>query len=371
MIRVLQIVRVMNRGGIECFLMNLYRNIDRENIQFDFLVQVDVEGAFDREILRLGGKIYHIPYLTDVGYVEYSKILFRFFKEHSEYQIVHSHLNSMSGPVLKMAAKVNIPVRVAHAHNGKLKGNFKERMLRSMLQSNIPQYATHLLACSQDAAKCIFGRAAKKAHIIHNGIDFTPFVFRESVRKEKRQELDIADKFVIGHVGRFYEQKNHKFILDIFYNIQQEREDAVLVLVGDGPLRQDMKKKAEAYHIENKVMFLGVREDIGQLMQAMDVFLFPSLYEGAPVVLLEAQTNGLQCIISDIISNEVAVTNFIHALSLSETDKEWANVVLRIKPTEYSVREEAIKYIENTGYDIREVVKQMSLFYQSKGGILK
>lgn len=362
MIRVLQVVRIMNRGGIESFLMNVYRNINREEIQFDFLIQSETKGAFDDEIMKLGGKLYHIPYLTDCGYYRYCDYLYRFFIQHSDYKIVHSHMNSVSGPILKMARKAGIEGRIAHAHIGKLEGNFKQRLVRRILQFSIPNDATYLLGCSELAARCIFGKKAHKAIIIHNAIDLEKFVYREALRNQMRKSMQIENKFVIGHIGRFVEQKNHTFLIDIFYELQKIKEECILLLIGDGILVEAIKKKVDSLGINEKVLFLGVRSDISELMQAMDVFLFPSLFEGLPVTLIEAQAAGLRSFVSDQISDEVCITNNIQMLSLDQPAKMWAE---QLNNCNYN-RMDTSDFVKKAGYDIIKSTNELvHLYYNS------
>lgn len=364
MVRVLQIVRGMGQGGIENFIMNLYREMDREKIQFDFLIQVKERTAFEDEIKSLGGRIYRIPYITDVGYFKWKKELYHFFKEHSEYKIIHSHLNSMSGPVLLEAKKTGIPMRIAHAHIGELEGGFLMRLERKILQRNIPRDATNLLACSRIAAECIFAQKyGAKAQIIHNAIPLEKFAYNEIIRQKIREQWGVKNELVIGHVGRFNEQKNHTKLIDIFYEVQKKREDSILVLIGDGILKKNIEQKVKLLGIEEKVRFLGICDNVNELMQGMDVFLFPSLFEGLGIVLIEAQMAGLPCVVSNKIPKEAFIGSSIYKVGLDENVLVWRKKILSIKLMSREKRKIGVNHIE---YNIQESKSKILNIYCSK-----
>lgn len=303
-LRVLHVVVNMNRGGAETLIMNLYRNIDRSKVQFDFLTCK--EGVFDEEIVKLGGKVHRIPYVTDVGHRGYIKALNTFFSSHPQYKIVHSHMDKMSGLVLRSAKKARVPVRIAHSHNTSSEGGATAKIYKWYAGKSIGTCATHLLACSNAAARWLFADKADTAKILKNGIDCDRFLFRPEIRKQVRKELQIEQEaFVIGHVGRFAYQKNHTYLIDLFAQLTQFRPNSILLLAGEGPLRLEMEKKVKDLNMENHIRFLGVRSDIERILQAFDVFVFPSIHEGLPVTLVEAQGVGLPCIISDAITKEV------------------------------------------------------------------
>ncbi|MFP3123360.1 glycosyltransferase family 1 protein [Ectobacillus funiculus] len=361
-LRILHVVVNMNRGGAETLIMNLYRNIDRSKVQFDFLTCK--EGVFDAEIEELGGKIHRIPYITEVGHTGYVRALDHFFASHQEYKIVHSHMDKMSGFVLRSAKKAGIPTRIAHSHNISSEGGVVAKAYKWYAGKLILPCATHLLACSNAAAKWLFVDKADTAKVLKNGIECDRFVFSEEIRNQVREELQITrDTFVVGHVGRFTQQKNHTFVIDIFAELVKVKPESILLLVGDGPLRLDIEKKVRELHLEDKVKFLGVRSDIERLLQAFDVFVFPSLFEGLGIVLIEAQASNLMCIASNTVPHEADMgLGLIKFLSLGNT-RIWINEMLQTSSRRAS--DSYIVDMEKKGYDIRETTMWLQQFYNN------
>lgn len=354
--RVLHIVRCLEQGGIQNFLMNVYRNINRDKIQFDFLVSAD--GVFEEEIKELGGKYYHIPYITEIGRKKYQKELKKFLIEHEEYKIIHCHLNQISGVVLEVAKELNIPVRIAHAHTMKNTNSLPIKIYKAYLQRKINKSATHFFACSKEAAEWMFKRKSSKANIIYNGIQIEKFFFSVEKRKSIREENKIEDKaMVLGHVGRFSKVKNQSFLLDIFYEYYKRNQDTELLLIGEGETKEEIIAKAHEMGIENKVKFLGNRKDVENYYSAFDCFLFPSLFEGLGIVLIEAQVNGLNCIISDTVPKEVDLDGKVKFMSLNQKASEWA------KQIEKSDRREEISKEILQKYDIKQIAKKIEEFY--------
>ena len=360
-IRVLQIVTYMGRGGLETMLMNYYRNIDRANVQFDFMVHRSFEADYDAEIRSMGGIIYRMPRLNPFSR-SYGKKLDRFFMQHQEYRIVHAHLDCMSGIPLRFADKDGVPVRISHSHNNNQTKDVKYP-LKLLFKKVIPWYANELFACSRAAGKWMFG--SNKFQILNNAIDTEKFRYNELTRIEKRKELCFSESaFLVGHVGRFMEQKNHIFLLDIFSELCKMDKDARLLLVGDGPLRSEIEERARHLQIVDRVIFAGVRSDVAELMQAMDLFLFPSKFEGLPVTLVEAQTAGLPCVISDMIPEDSVVTDdLVTVESLRSSPREWALQVLRRKG---EPRMDHSSEVAAAGFDIRESAKWLEAFYLEK-----
>ncbi|WBW98948.1 glycosyltransferase family 1 protein [Oceanirhabdus sp. W0125-5] len=362
-IRVLHVVVNMNRGGAETLIMNLYRNIDRTKVQFDFLVHKDVKGAFEDEIISLGGKIHRIPYITDVGHFGYKKALYKFFKNHSDYKIVHAHMDSMSGLVLQAAKKAEIPSRISHSHNTRNEGNSLARLYKSYISNRIIKNSNQLFACSDVAAKWLFKNHSNRAKVIKNGIDIEKFLFNGNIRDLKREELGISDDtLVLGHVARFNHQKNHTFLIDIFEEVHKRKSDSLLLLVGDGALRGSIEEKVRRLNLENSVKFLGVRDDVNELLQALDIFLLPSLHEGLPVTLIEAQAVGLNCVISDTITKEVDLgASLMEFISLSESNNKWAEKLLSLN----IINKDATNELRKNGYDIQETAIWLQRFYSN------
>lgn len=361
--RVLQIVTTMNRGGLETMLMNYYRHVDREQVQFDFLEHRAEESDYDAEIRSLGGRIYRLPPLNPFS-PGYRRALNAFFRKYvGEYRVVHSHLDCMSSIPLKAAEKAGIPVRIAHAHSSSQDRDIRFP-LKLIFKKRIPSSATHMFACSRAAGEWMFGGA--QFEVLPNAINTGRFIFSEETRKKVRASLDVRDRFTVGHVGRFYYPKNHSFLLKVFREILKIDHDAVLILAGDGPLRPEIEKAAEDYGIKDRVLFLGLREDIPDLLSAMDVFVFPSHYEGLPVTLIEAQTSGLPCLISDKVPAEAALTGYVTALSLDDTPERWAAKALELASRP---RHADIDAIRAAGYDIEESAKMLQSFYLRAGAV--
>ncbi|MEH7085347.1 glycosyltransferase family 1 protein [Neobacillus drentensis] len=359
-IRVLQVVTYMNRGGLESMLMNYYRNIDRSKVQFDFLEHRKGPHDFTDEILSLGGKIYTVPSVNPLNTNGYFNELDDFFKRNTEYKIIHSHLDALSTYPLKYAEKHGAPIRIAHSHNTSQEKNWKY-LLKMYSRSQIQKYTTHLFSCGDNAGQWLFGM--NDFQVLNNAIDAKKFVFNPVLSNQQKQLLGIADKFVIGHIGRFHKQKNHEFLIDIFEKVYQKDKNSVLLLIGIGELVDEIKAKVKKLGLASAVKFLGLRDDIPELLQAMDVFVFPSLFEGFPVTLVEAQASGLPCVISNTITNEVDITKNISYVSLSEEANIWADQILSIKGIHK--RMDLYEKILKSGFDIETNAQWLENFYLS------
>lgn len=356
-IRVLHIVTYMGRGGLETMIMNYFRHMDRSKVQFDFLVHRDFRADYDDEIESLGGRIYRIPRLVPWSR-SYRNTLAQFFCAHPEYKIVHVHQDCLSSVALKIAKKCGIPVRIAHSHSASQDKNLKY-LLKLYYKRSIPTYATELFACGEEAGRWMFH--SEPFRVVNNAIDTNLYAYNPQRTREIRSALKIPhDAFVVGHVGRFDAVKNHTFLLDVFAEVNQQDPNSVLLLVGDGNLRPEMEKKAADLGIANRVIFTGIRSDVPDLMQAMDCFAFPSIYEGIPVTLIEAQAAGMPCIISDGVPVECAKTNLLKQIPLSAGANTWAKEILskRCCPRQ-NTRETIIK----SGYDIEANAQWLQDFY--------
>lgn len=356
-IRVLQVVTHMERGGLETMLMNYYRNIDREKVQFDFLVHRSQRAAYDDEIEALGGTIHRLARLVPWSR-SYRNALDAFFAAHKEYRVVHVHQDCLSSVILKAAKKHGIPVRIAHSHSSSQDKDMKYP-IKLLYKRWIPKYATGLLACGALAGDWMFDGAPY--HIVHNAIDTALYRFNPGVARCVRQELSIShDAWVVGHVGRFSWPKNHSFLLDVFSEIRKRRPEAVLVLVGDGELRSQVEEKIKALGLENSVILTGVRSDVPRMLQAMDAFLFPSLYEGVPVTMVEAQASGLPCYISKNVPPECKMTELVQSIDLSQSSAEWAEKILA---SENARNLDTLQDIQKAGYDIKENAVWLQNYY--------
>ena len=360
-VRVLQVVTTMDRAGIETMLMNYYRHIDRSILQFDFLEHRAKRSDYDDEIEALGGKIYRLPRLNPLS-KEYLNALDKFFSEHPEYRIVHSHLDCMAGIPLKYAKKHGVPTRIAHAHNSNQNKNFKYP-LKLYYKQSIPQYATDLFACGQEAGKWMYGN--HPFSVLNNAIDVKHFSFNKEVRKEVRNQLGIDEStLVLGHVGRFNPQKNHTFLIDIFNAVHSLRPDSKLLLVGQGELEKEIREKCNAMGILDHVVFTGSRSDVNRLLQAMDVFMQPSLFEGLSVAAIEAQAAGLPCLISDKVPMDCEKTEgLVCSVPLDASPKDWAEKVLKAASI---ARRDTYPEISQNGFDIIENAEWLQNFYLSR-----
>lgn len=364
MIRVLHIVYVMDRGGLETSIMDLYRNIERSKIQFDFLVHTEKKGDYDDEIYSLGGQIFYVV-PRNKGIIANRKSLDNFFKKHSDYKIVHAHASSLSylEPLI-YAKKYKIPVRILHSRSTNENGRFIHKYLHTLNRIFLKKIATNYFACSDLAAVWMFGRKMtneNKCVIIKNARNIDEFIYNPIIRNIKRDELALKDKFVIGHVGRFTEAKNHMFLINVFKEIRKAYIDSVLILVGDGNLRHEIETKIKQLNLQDNVMLLGVRSDISDLLQTFDVFLFPSLWEGLPGTVVEAQSSGLPCVISNTITKQVKASDLLEFVSLKESAKYWADKVLSYNSgyERKDMRNEMVK----SGFDIKESTKWLQKFY--------
>lgn len=351
--RILQVVTYMGRGGIETMLMNYYRRMDREKIQFDFLVHRDFRADFDDEIEALGGRIYRIPAMNPASGT-YRKALSDFFREH-RYRVVHCHLNYMSGVVLAAAKKAGVPVRISHAHTASMAPGWKQSV-RRLCRHLIPLTATHRFACSTEAGSAIFGK--QSFSILANAIDAAAFTPDEKLRREVRTELALGDAFTVMHVGRMVYAKNHEFLLDAFRELLVTDPGTKLVLVGDGERKGELEAKT-AQLPAGAVLMLGSRTDIPRLLQAADVFAFPSRFEGMPVTMIEAQAASLPCIKSSTVTDECIVTDLVMSLPIDDP-KVWAEAILAAKGTP---RTDRLADIQASGYDITAAAEKLTRFY--------
>lgn len=356
MVRVLQIVTYMGRGGLETMLMNYYRNMDRHKVQFDFLEHRDFEADYDQEILSMGGKIYHISRLVPWSR-KYRGELKVFFEKHPEYKIVHVHQDCLSAVALQCAKECGIPIRIAHSHNINQDTNIKY-LIKLHYMKKIPNYATDYFACSVEAGDWMFG--GHSYHILRNAIDASAYSYSADKAAQMRKQLHIESNFVVGHIGRFDPQKNHGFLIEVFNEFLKMEPNAKLMLIGDGKGRKKIEEKVKSLGLEDKVVFTGVRSDVADLLQAIDVFVFPSLYEGLGIAAVEAQAAGIPCVLSDKVPTECKMTINTEFLSLKDSPKIWARHILAYKNIPHM---DTYKEIYNAGYDIKKNAERLQAFY--------
>jgi glycosyltransferase involved in cell wall biosynthesis len=363
-IRIAHVVGKVVVAGVDSVVMNYYRNINKNEIQFDFFMDGIEASPYDEEIKNLGGRVYKLPAYTDS--IKKNLDAFRKILNENDYKIVHCHMNTLSVFWLSVAKQEGVPIRIAHSHSTASKGGGEgiRNFVKYCLKTTCRIYPTHYCACSNYAGEWLFGKnwdTRTDAKVVRNAIDISRFRYNDAVRTHMRNEMDLSNRFVVGHVGRFVFQKNHEFLLKIFAEVRKLRPEAVLLLVGDGPLRNETEKQADDLQLGESVRFLGIRHDIQALMQAMDVFLLPSRYEGLPVVGVEAQAAGLACIFSSNISSEAVLTTTCKMLDLKSSISDWAHTV--ISECKENSREKYAVELREKGYDIRHEAEQLASYY--------
>ena len=354
-IRVLCVFSSLDRGGAESMCMNLYRKIDRSKVQFDFVKHTHEKGAFEEEITSLGGRIYEAPRYKIYNYPKYRRWWVKHLSSHPEHRIIHGHFFGISAVYFQIAKQYN-RITVGHSHCTPQNSKTIKGVLKQLHINRIERYADYCFACGSDAGKWIYPH--RKFKVLNNSIDTAKFRIDETIRAPKREELHLSDKLVVGHIGRFFEQKNHSFIVRVFDEIYKKNKSAVLLLVGDGELKPEIEQQVREYGLLNAVIFTGVREDVSDLIQAMDVFVLPSLFEGLPVVGIEAQAAGLKCFLSNNVTKEVNITGRCEFLPIDDP-KLWADKILSADLTKVDTSEQ----IKAAGYDIHTTAKQLQRFY--------
>lgn len=361
-IRIAHIIGKWLGGGVESVVMNYYRHINKEEFQFDFICDNDSTNIPYQEIEALGGRVLLVPPYQDL--INYQKALQKIFKEYN-YQIVHSHINTLSIFPLFIAKNSGIPIRIAHSHSTTNPKEWKKNLLKQVLKPFSKKFSTHYFCCSELAGRWLFGNKAydnKQVYLLNNAIDLEKFQYNPKTRLAIRQELHLSDDtLIIGHIGRFVTQKNHNFLIEVFNNIQLTNPNTKLILIGQGPLEDEIKSKVKVLNLEDKVLFLGQRTDVHLFYQAFDFFLFPSLYEGLGMVLIEAQTSGLPCLTSTNVPQVAQVTSNLDFLDLQSGADIWSQQVFQKLP---SHRRDHSSEVQNHGYDILKETKHLEKKYK-------
>lgn len=373
-VRVLHVVGSMTRGGIETWLMHVLRRVDRQRIEMDFVVHTDVTAAYDEEVLSLGSRI--IPCLHPSNPVRYARNFRRILRESGPYDVVHSHVDHFNGYVLRLAHSAGVPSRIAHSHNDtsslQVRAGTRRRLYLSTMKRWIRRHATVGLAASRKAAESLFGPewdGDPRWRLLYYGIDLSPFRIHED-RTGVRRPLGIPDDaIVIGHAGRFVRQKNHRFLVEIAAEVGRREPGMRLLLIGDGSLRPAVEKMVAEAGLRERTLFAGVREDVPRLMLgAMDVFLMPSLHEGLPLVLIEAQAAGLPIVMSSVIPGEAAVVSkLVTRLSLEADAATWADAILAsVDGGRLNGRSDALLQVENSGFGIGSSIADLQRIYEAR-----
>jgi glycosyltransferase involved in cell wall biosynthesis len=366
--RVLHVTGAMNRAGTETMLMNIYRHIDRNKLQFDFISYSEGEAHYDKEIERLGGRIIRLKKTTSIPE------LYQAMKKYGPYDAVHTHTLFHCGLALMAAALAKVPVRVAHAHTTFDEGESVVRKIyRLLMRSMIRMFATKLLACSYGAGMYLFGQKgvnSRKYDYFPNTIDEYKFfqVTSQDISSLKKKER-LEDDFVIGHVGRFIPAKNHHFLLQILKEILKIHPQTKLLLVGDGDLRGEIEERAKEMGIDANIHFAGVRRDIPALLHCMDVFVFPSIYEGLGLVLLEAQACGIPCVVSEAIQPEADLElGFMHRVKLSDGPDKWAEEIVKLKGKKRFDQKQIQNHLTRRGHTVRGAMPKLMDIYEISDG---
>lgn len=353
--RLLCIVSNMNAGGAETFLMKIYRNIDKTKFQMDFIVSITEKGFYNDEILKNGGKIFYVnpksknPLKSFIG-------IKNIVKKNNYKYVIRVNEHSLSVIDLIAAKFGGAKTLILRSSNSQTTGSLIKKILHKIfifLPRTIPNIK---FAPSTEAAIYTFGKKQlrnNKVILLHNAIPYKDFMFDKIKREQMRKSLNLSNKLVIGHIGRFNEQKNHKFLIKIFKEVKEKNKDAVLLLVGNGNLQNQIKEQVEKLELSDSVVFLGVREDIPQILMAMDIYVFPSLFEGMPNTVIEAQAAGLKCIVSNTITKEANITGSVKYLDLNKSEKYWCDIIQ--EELKNNTREDKSKDFKNKGYDIIDI----------------
>lgn len=378
-VRVLHVLGGLSLGGAESRIMDLYRCMDREKVQFDFLIhRKDIHSAvhqkhfYEEEVEALGGKVYALPKFMGYNYIAYRRAAKAFFRAHHEFAVVQGHMTSTASIYLPLARKAGVPVVCAHARSAGVDKGIKGIMTK-MLRLPLLNRADYCIACSGEAGESVFGikwSASPKARLIPNAIDADRFRYDAAVRMKMRQELGLGDDYVIGHVGRFHYSKNHEFLLAVFarlhQNLEKQGKHCKLLLLGEGEGMAAAKAQASELGVEKDVLFLGNQKNVEEYYQAFDLFLFPSRFEGLPGTVVEAQAAGLRCIISDRITGEVGISELVSFHSLEEGVDAWAG---EVENSLVYVRHDRCEAVRKAGFDVREQAERLERFYLT--GVLR
>lgn len=362
-IRVAQIVGKVVIGGVDSVVMNYYRHIDKSRVQFDFFMDGYDNSLLDEEIQDLGGRIIKLePYEKSMKIN--TQQCYKAFVENN-YNIVHSHLNTLSVFPLSAAWKAKVPVRIAHNHSTTSKGEFKRNLMKNGLRPFSKTFATHYATCSKYAGEWLFGKSTYnqgKVRLIRNAVDLSLFSIDPLARNKIRTEFGLENNFIVGHVGRFVFPKNHEFIIEVFAEVYKENSNARLLLVGVGELEEDARKQVASLGLQQVVIFTGLRRDIPDFLNAFDLFFLPSRYEGLPVVGMEAQACGLPCLMSDKVPPDVAITPLVDFFPLASPVSEWAHKVLSYN--NHSTRKLYTDSIISSGFEINAAAEDLCQWYE-------
>lgn len=360
--RILQVLdKISNNSGACAVVMNYYYQMSSGEVIFDFLVHEKTPELLKKEIEKNGSKIYEMPQLCGKNIIDYQRKLKRFFEEHTEYFIIHGHIPNAALFYMAAAKKAGVSIRILHAHSSRGSDKFLKN-IRNLLMTRLGVcYANKFFACSQKAANYMYGKKWKEAYILRNAIDTRKYRFNKEKRLEYREKLNIRNECLIGHIGRFSKEKNHLFLLQLLQKLNQRENNYRLLLIGDGKEREQIINMAKKLGVEKIIICTGIVDNVNDYLNAMDVFVLPSLYEGLPVVGVEAQCNGLPCLFSDRITSEAALTELVQYLSIDDVCK-WTETIFE---HDFVRQEDAWKIVERKGYSIEQEAKRLQEYYKS------
>lgn len=365
-IRIAVVMGKMLGGGVESVVMNYYRQIDHKKVQFDFIIDNDSTTVPEKEINYLGGRVFRVAPYQHLH--RYQKDLKKIFKN-NHYNIVHSHLNTLSVFPLKVAKECGIPIRIAHNHSTSAPGERKKNLLKNIFRKFSKIYPTHYMSPTYDTGKWLFGKkvADNELFVIKDAISIEKFKFNKNVRKVYREKLGFNNlDFVIGNIGRLVWQKNQSFVLEVFKRVSKQMPAAKLLIIGQGPLKKDLQNKVKKLNLEKKVLFLEYEKNIEDLYQVMDCFLLPSFYEGLGMVGIEAQASGINTICSDRVPTEVGFSTLCTFISLDSGPNVWAEKIMNIKnKNNFIKRPFYYEKLVNSGYDIKTAAVKLTNIYIS------
>lgn len=372
MVKVLQVHGGMERGGTESVIMNWYRNIDKNEVQFDFTTMQEKRCAYDDEIESMGGKIIYVPPRAKVGNLNHFKAIYKCIKENGPYDAVHSHMNYHGGLVALAAKLAGVKTIVCHAHNTEdvTDQSIKRKVELTILRNLMHTCSTNLLACGKEAGKFVFGEHAK-FKVINNAVDienFKPADEQMNIKiKELKDKYELNDTLILGHIGRFNIQKNHKFIIEILKELKTKTNKFKFLFIGDGELREEILESIKKEGLESNVIYLGLQSDINIWLNIMDILVFPSLFEGLPVVLVEAQSTGLPCIIANTISKDVDLgLDLVKFLSIDIESNIWANEILNNTMKKENDKNKIKEQLKKEGYYLEDNIEIIKSIYKNK-----
>ena len=364
-IRILQVFAQMNRGGAETMIMNLYRHIDRSKIQFDFIVHTKEKCAFDDEITQLGGRIFRVPKYNGLNHFAYKRAWKKILVCNPNYKIIHGHVRSTAAIYLNLAKKTKA-ITICHSHATSSRGKIVERLVKKLMQFPLRFISDYFFACSNEAAIWLFGKNIlnnNNYYLFKNAINLDLFNYNDKARKATRERLGLNEELLIGHVGSFTKEKNHEFLIDVYFEISKRLSSARLLLIGDGTLIDTIKTKINELKINDKVKIIQNCDRVYDYYMAMDLFVFPSLHEGLGIALIEAQAAGLQCYASqNRVPIEAKVTENVEFLPIELTAEKWADYIITNLNREIT-RKSSLLEFKDKGYDIKDTSNWLEKFY--------